>query len=128
MKTHALAAVLLFHVFALGTAYAHGDHPASHGGVVGRGDDAMVAEFVMEKGTLAVYVQDEAGKPLPAKDVTASVILMPPQKPAQEVKLVRVSDVKFTAPELRPSPGDRVRARIKLPTGEQMESVALLPR
>jgi hypothetical protein len=128
MRTRALAAVLLFDVLAFGTAYAHGDHPASHGGVVGRGDDAMVVEFVMEKGTLVVYVQDEDGKPLPAKDVTGSLILMPPQKAIEEVKLVRVTDVKFTAPELKPSPGDRVRARIRLPTGEQMESVGLLPR
>ena len=44
MRTRALAAVLLFDVLAFGTAYAHGDHPASHGGVVGRGDDAMVVE------------------------------------------------------------------------------------
>ena len=96
--------------------------------MVGRGDDAIVVEFVMEKGALAVYVQDENGKPLPAKDVSATLFLIPPQKPVEEVKLMRVTDVKFTAPELKPSPGDRVKARIKLPSGEQMEAIGLMPR
>ena len=125
MKTLAVVVASVFNLLVFGNAYAHGDHPSEHGGVVGRGDDAIVVEFVMEKGTINVYVHDEAGKPLATKNVTGTLTVIAPQRPAQEVKLVRAGDHKFTAPGIKPAPGDRLRARIKLPSGEELESVAL---
>ncbi|HEY1461082.1 MAG TPA: hypothetical protein VGH59_13605 [Casimicrobiaceae bacterium] len=125
MKTLALATASVFNVFAMGIAWAHGDHPSTHGGTVGRGDDKIVVEFVMEKGTLNLYVDDEAGKPLATENVTGTLTLISPQRPAKEVKLVRAGSDKFAAPGIQPVPGDRMRARIRLPTGEEFESVAL---
>jgi hypothetical protein len=125
LKTLAVVIVSVFNLLVFGNACAHGDHPSEHGGVVGRGDDAIVVEFVMEKGTINVYVHDEAGKPLATKNVTGTLTLIAPHGPAQEVKLVRADDHKFTAPGIKPAPGDRLRARIKLSTGEEIESVAL---
>ena len=125
MKTLAAVIASVFNLLAFGNAYAHGDHASTHGGIVGRGDDEIVVEFVMEKGTISVYVHDEAGKLLATKDVTGTLTLVSPQRPAREVKLVCASTHKFTAPGIEPSPGDRLRARIRLPTGEELESVAL---
>ena len=125
MKTLAVVVASVFNLLVFGNAYAHGDHPSEYGGVVGRGDDAIVVEFVMEKGTISVYVHDEDGKPLAAKNVTGTLTVIAPQRPAQEVKLVRAGDHKFTAPGLVPTPGDRLKARITLPSGEELESVAL---
>ena len=128
MKTLAVVIVSVFNLLSFGNAYAHGDHPSEHGGVVGRGDDAIVVEFVMEKGTINVYVHDEAGKPLATKDVKGTLTVIAPQRPAQEVKLVRAGDHKFTAPGIKPAPGDRLKARITLPGGEELESVGLFPK
>lgn len=128
MKTLAVVIASVFNLLAFGNAYAHGDHPSEHGGVVGRGDDAIVVEFVMEKGTINVYVHDEAGKPLATKNVTGTLTLIAPQRPAQEVKLVRADDHKFTAPGIVPAPGDRLKARITLPGGEELESVGLFTK
>ena len=125
MKTLAVVVASVFNLLVFGNAYAHGDHPSEHGGIMGRGDDAIVVEFVMEKGTINVYVHDEAGKPLATKNVTGTLTVIAPQRPAQEVKLVRAGDDKFKAPGLVPAPGDRLRARITLPSGEELESVAL---
>ena len=128
MKSLAVVIASGFTLIAFGNAYAHGDHPSEHGGVVGRGDDAIVVEFVMEKGTINVYVHDEAGKPLATKNVTGTLTLIAPQRPAQEVKLVRADDHKFTAPGIKPAPGDRLKARITLPSGEELESVGLFAK
>ncbi len=95
---------------------------------MGRGDDAIVVEFVMEKGTINVYVHDEAGQPLASKNVTGTLTIISPQRPAQEVKLVRASDHKFMAPGLEPARGDRLKARIRLPSGEELESVGLFAK
>ena len=125
MKTLAVVIASVFNLLAFGNAYAHGDHPSEHGGVVGRGDDAIVVEFVMEKGTINLYVHDEAGAPLATKNVTGTLTLIAPQRVAQEVKLVRADDHKFTAPGIKPAPGDRLKARITLPSGEELQSVGL---
>ena len=125
MKTLAVVIASGFSLLAFGNAYGHGDHASTHGGIVGRGDDGIVVEFAMEKGTISVYVHDEAGKPLATKDVTGILTLLSPQRPAQEVKLVCASYYKFTAPGIEPSPGDRLKARIRLPGGEELESIAL---
>jgi hypothetical protein len=128
MKTLTVVVASVFNLIVFGNAYAHGDHPSEHGGIMGRGDDAIVVEFVMEKGTINVYVHDEAGKPLATKNVTGTLTVIAPQRPAQEVKLVRAGDDKFTAPGLVPAPGDRLKARITLPSGEELESVGLFAR
>jgi hypothetical protein len=128
VKTLAVVVASVFNLLAFGNSYGHGDHPSEHGGVVGRGDDAIVVEFVMEKGTINLYVHDEAGKPLATKNVTGTLTLIAPQRPAQEVKLVRADDHKFTAPGIKPAPGDRLKARITLPGGEELESVGLFTK
>ena len=127
MKMLAVAIASIFNLLAFGNAFAHGDHPSTHGGVVGRGDDEIVVEFVMEKGTLNVYVHDEAGKLLETKNITGTLTLIAPHR-AQEVKLVSAGDNKFTAPGIEPVTGDRMKARIKLPSGEELESVALFTK
>ena len=128
MKTLAVVIASVFNLLGFGNAFAHGDHPSEHGGVVGRGDDAIVVEFVMEKGTINVYVHDEEGKPLATKNVTGTLTVIAPQRPAQEVKLVRAGEHKFTAPGIVPAPGDRLKARITLPGGEELESVGLFTK
>src|SRR6266478_6855967 len=122
MKTHAVVIASVFNMLAFGNAYAHGDHPSTHGGTVGRGDDEIVVEFVMERGTINLYVHDEAGKPLSIDNVNGTLTLVPPQHSAQEVKLVPAGYHKFTAPGIEPAMGDRLRARITLPSGEELES------
>ena len=92
---------------------------------MGRGDDEIVVEFVMEKGTVNLYVHDEAGKPLATKNVTGTLTLIAPQRPAQEVKLVAAGEHKLKAPGIAPVRGDRMVARITLPSGEKTESAAL---
>jgi hypothetical protein len=122
-----LAAVFasVLYVLIFGSAYAHGDHPSTHGGTVGRGDEEIVVEFVMENGTISLYVHDEAGKPLAINDVNGTLTLVPPQHSAREVKLVTAGYHKFTAPGIEPAQGDRLRARITLASGQELESVAL---
>ena len=128
MKTLAVVIASGFNLLAFGNACAHGDHQSTHGGIMGRGDDAIVVEFVMEKGTINLYVHDEAGKPLATENLTGTLTLIAPQRPAQEVKLVWAGYHKFTAPGIEPVPGDRLRARITLPSGEELESVALFSK
>jgi len=124
MKTLAVVVASVFSLLAFGNACAHGDHPSAHGGIMGRGDDAIVVEFVMENGTLNLYVHDEAGKALSIKNLRGTLTLIAPQRPAQEVKLVAAGDNKFKAPGIAPVRGDGMVARITLPSGEEMESAA----
>ena len=128
MKMLTVVVASVFNLLAFGYACAHGDHEPTHGGTVGRGDDAIVIEFVMENGILNVYVHDEEGKPLATKNITGTLTLVSPQSPAQEVKLVSAGSDKFAAPGVKPAQGDRMRARIKLSTGEEFESVALFTK
>jgi hypothetical protein len=84
-----------------------------------------VVEFVMEKGTIALYVHHEAGEPLATENVTGTLTVISPQRPAREVKLVSAGYHTLTAPGIEPVPGDRLWARLRLPSGEELESVAL---
>src|SRR5258705_3238262 len=95
IKALALVIASVFNLLAFGTAYAHGDHEATHGGTVGVGNDEIVVEFVMENGTLNVYVLDETEKPLSTKNLRGTLTLIAPQRPAQEVKLVPAGENKF---------------------------------
>jgi hypothetical protein len=128
VKLIAQALVVILSLLPVGNAFAHGDHAAEHGGVMGRGDDSIVVEFVVEKGTLIVYVEDDAGKPLAKQGVTGTLTVVPPQGQPQQVKLIRVTDRTFAAPDAKPRPGDRMRARIKVENGEEIESVGLFPK
>jgi hypothetical protein len=128
LKTLAIVFASVFHLLAFGSACAHGGHDSTHGGTVGRGDDGIVVEFVMEKGTITLYLHDESGKPMATKNVTGTLTLVSPQRSGQEVKLVSAGSHKFTAPGIEPVPGDRLRAHITLPGGEEFESVALFSK
>jgi hypothetical protein len=111
-------------IFAFGGAHAHGDHKSEHGGTVGRGDDSVVVEFVVEKGTLSLYVEDESGEPFDSEKLTGTLTVVGPHR-QQEVKLVSAGPHKLAAPGVAPVAGERLRARIQLPSGEVVESVAL---
>jgi hypothetical protein len=128
VKTLAVVLVSAFTLLAFGSACAHGDHKPKHGGTVGRGDDEIVIEFVMEKDSMTLYVEDEDGKPIATKDVKGTLTLIAPQRSGQEVTLVSAGDNKFKATGLKPVPGDRLRARITLPSGEEFESVSLVSK
>jgi len=78
MKLSAKVLVVLLTLSPVGNALAHGDHAATHGGVMGRGDDSVVVEFVVEKGTLIVYVEDDSGKALAKEGVTGTLTVVPP--------------------------------------------------
>jgi len=112
-----LAAVL--HTLALCDAYAHGDHKPKHGGIMGRGDDEISVELVMEKGTAILYIEDESGTPIRTEKVRGTLSVTSQGRPAQEAKLIPAGDNKLAAKGLTPGPGDRLRARIILPSGEE---------
>jgi len=119
MKIALAVIATVLHTLALCNAYAHGDHKPKHGGIVGRGDDEISVELVMEKGTAILYIEDESGTPLPTEKVKGTLSLASPGRPAQEAKLMPAGDDKLTAKGLAPLPGDRLRARIILPSGEE---------
>ena len=116
-----IAAVL--QALACCSAYAHGDHKPKHGGIMGRGDDEISVELVMEKGTALLYVEDESGTPLPTEKVKGTLSLASPGRSAQEGKLVPAGDNKLAAKGLTPLPGDRLRARIILPNGDELSAI-----
>jgi hypothetical protein len=126
MKTFAVVFASVLNLIAFGSAYAHGDHNPKHGGTVGRGDDEIVIEFVVEKETVTLYVESEEGKPIATKGIKGTLTLIAPRRSGQEVKLISAGGNKFTATGLKPDPGDRLRARIALPGGEEIESVVLV--
>ncbi len=123
MKVALTAIATFFHVLAFCNAYAHGDHKPKHGGIMGRGDDEISVELVMDKGTAILYVEDESGTPLPTEKVKGTLSLAGPGRPAQEGKLIPAGDNKLAAKGLTPLPGDRLRARIILPNGEELSSI-----
>jgi hypothetical protein len=49
--------------------------------------------------------------------------LASPGRPAQEAKLVPAGGNKLTAQGLAPVPGDRLRARIILPNGDELSAI-----
>lgn len=107
----------------MGSAYAHGDHKPKHGGIVGRGDDAISVELVMEKGAATLYVEEESGTPLPTENVKGTLSLAGPGRSAQVGELIPAGDNKLTAEGLTPVPGDRPRARIILPNGDDLSYI-----
>jgi len=116
-----IAAVL--QALALCNAYAHGDHKPKHGGIMGRGEDEISVELVMEKGTAILYIEDESGTPLPTEKMKGTLSLAGPGRPAQEGKLIPAGGNKLMAKGLTPAPGDRLRARLILPGGEEFWTI-----
>jgi hypothetical protein len=90
---------------------------------MGRGDDEISVELVMEKGTTVLYVEDEGGMPLPTEKVKGTLSVASPGRPAQEGKLIPAGDNRVAATGLTPLPGDRLRARIILPNGDELSVI-----
>jgi hypothetical protein len=107
----------------LGNAYAHGDHKPKHGGIMGRGDEDISVELVMGKGIATLHIEDESGVPVATEKVKGTLSLAGPGRPAQEVKLVPAGDNRMTAAGLKPVSGDRLRARIVLPNGDELSAI-----
>jgi hypothetical protein len=113
----------VFQLMTLGDAYAHGDHKPKHGGIMGRGDDGISVELVMDEGAVTLYLEDESGAPVAAEKVKGTLSLASPGRPAREAKLIPAGDNRMTATGLKPVPGDRLRARIILPNGDELSSL-----
>jgi hypothetical protein len=99
-------------------AYAHGDHEAKHGGIMSRDDELVSAELVVQKDLIVIYLESEDGS-VPTSGVTGTVTVTGYQRPVQEAKLVPAGDNRLMASGLKPVRGDRVNARIRLPSGEE---------
>lgn len=123
MKSALAVIAAVLQALAFCNAYAHGDHRPRHGGIMGRGDDEISVELVMEKGTAILYIEDESGAPVRTEKVNGTLSVASPGRPAQEAKLMPAGDNKLTAKGLTPRPGDRLRARIILPNGDELSSI-----
>ena len=109
-----------------GGAHAHGDDKPKRGGTMARGDDSVSIELVMEQGVVALYVEEHANDvPIPSERMKGWLSLVARGRPANEVRLVPAGGNKLTAPGLKPVPGERLRARIVLPNGDEVSSVFL---
>ena len=113
---------MVLQMLAFCNAYAHGDHTPKHGGIMGRGDDEISVELVMERGIATLYIEDESGTPLPTEKVKGTLSLAGPGR-SQEGKFIPAGDNKLTAKGLTPVLGDRLRARIILPNGDELSSI-----
>jgi hypothetical protein len=117
--------VVLASVFELvtwGNAFAHGDHKPKHGGIMGRGDDEISVELVMDKGTAILYVEQD-DKPVRSEKLTGTLTIAARGRPAHEVKLVPVGENKLMATGLTPVRGDRLKAHIVFPDTAQYISI-----
>ena len=120
------AMIAAFHLGTCGSAYAHGDDKPARGGTMGRGDDSVSIELVMEKGVVTLYVEEHANHtPIPSDRITGWLNVVAQGRSAKEVRLVPAGGNKLTAPGLEPVPGERLRARIILPNGDEVSSVFL---
>ena len=115
---------LLFSVAAV----AHGDHDPKYGGIIGHSSDEVIVELVVEDGAVFLYIEEETGTPIPSAKVSGTLTLIPAQRPRQEAKLVPAGGNKLAAPGLKPSRGDRLRAYIRLPNGDELSSSFLFAR
>src|SRR6267378_54737 len=102
MKIAAAVFATLLQVLLPCNAWAHGDHKPKHGGIMGRGDEEISVELVMEKGTATLYLEDESGTPVPTERVKGTLSVAGPGRPAQEGKLIPAGDNKLSATGLKP--------------------------
>ena len=106
--------------------HAHGDDKPKRGGTMGRGDDSVSIELVMEQGVVALYVEEHANHaPISSDRMKGWLSLVARGRPAKEVRLVPAGANKLTAPGLEPVAGERLRARIILPNGDEVSFVFL---
>ena len=126
MRTLAVGIAVMWNLWAGGIAWAHGDHAAQHGGVVARGDDGIVMEFVVEKGVLTLYLDDELGMPVPTREVRGTLTLLARRGPAREVTLAHAGSNRLTAQGVTPASGDRLRAHIIMPNGDEFRANSVI--
>jgi len=122
MKIALVVIATVLQVLSFCNAYAHGDHKPKHGGIMGRGDDEISVELVMDSGTAILFVEQD-DKPLPSEKIKGTLSVAGPGRPAQEAKLIPAGENRLKATGLTPAPGDRLRARIILPNGDESQSI-----
>ncbi len=106
--------------------HAHGDDKPKRGGTMGRGDDSVSIELVVENGVVTLYVEEHANHaPISSERMKGWLNLVARGGPAKEVRLVPAGGNKLTAEGLKPIAGERLRARIILPNGDEVSSVFL---
>ena len=121
-----MAMVAVVQLAASAAAHAHGDDKPKRGGIMGRGDGAVSIELVVEQGVIAVYVEEHASDvPIPSEGMQGSLSLAVRGRPDREVRLLPAGGNKLIAPGLEPIAGQRLRARIILPNGDEVSSVFL---
>jgi hypothetical protein len=106
--------------------HAHGDDKPKLGGIMGRGDESVSIELLMEKGVVTLYVEEHANRaPISSERMKGWLSLVARGRPAEEVRLVPAGANKLAAPGLKPVAGERLRARIILPNGDEVSAVFL---
>ena len=87
---------------------------------MGRGDEAVSVELVAQDGMLVLYIEDHENNntPIPAERLKGWLALA-----AKEVKLVPAGANRMTASGLVPRVGDRLRARLVLPNGDEAQVI-----
>ena len=109
MKIAPAVIAALLQALACCNAYAHGDHKPKHGGIMGRGDDEISVELVMEKGTALLYVEDESGTPLPTANSLPGIVT----RSAPAVALGPLATTASDAVEPATAAAMRQRTRIR---------------
>ena len=126
MRTFLAAMMATFQLATCTGVHAHGDDKPKRGGTMGRGDDSVSIELVMEQGVIALYVEEHANHaPISSERMQGWLGVVARGGPGMEVKLVPAGANKLTAPGLKPVAGERLRARIILPNGDEVSSVFL---
>ena len=126
MRTFLAAVMAAFQLATCTGVHAHGDDKPKRGGTMGRGDDSVSIELVVEQGVVALYVEEHANHaPISSERMQGWLGLVARGGPGREVKLVPAGANKLTAPGLKPVAGERLRARIILPNGDEVSSVFL---
>ena len=126
VRTLLAAMMAAFQLATCTGVHAHGDDKPKRGGTMGRGDDSVSIELVMEQGVVALYVEEHANHaPISSERMQGWLGLVARGGPGMEVKLVPAGANKLTAPGLKPVAGERLRARIILPNGDEVSSVFL---
>ena len=108
-------------------AFAHGAERPKHGGIMGRGDESVSVEFVLEKGVVSVYVEDhEKDVPIPAEKVKeAWLSITGSGRTPQQVRLAPAGGNRLSASGLSVRVGDRLSVRLVLPDGTESGSLVV---
>lgn len=126
MRILLAATIVALQLAVCAAAHAHGDDKPKRGGTMGRGDEAVSIELVMEQGVIALYVEEHANNvPIPSERMQGWLSLAARGRASEEVNLVPAGGNKLTAPGVKPVAGERLLARIILPNGDEVSSVFL---